>query len=145
MATELQELSDRIEECYEFTLSYAARGLAGDDGNDSTRQLREYLTRAAEAMHELEASCRETIVHEELESREKYAVFFTLIKRDAESAIAAIELVLAQPSIGSQLVDNLNASIHLRALLADLFLITEALDVKRAKAKAAANGAVGAR
>jgi hypothetical protein len=34
-------------------------------------------------------------------------------------------LVLAQPAISSQLVDNLNASIHLRALLTDLFLIDE--------------------
>ena len=42
-------------------------------------------------------------------------------------ALAALELVLAQPSISSQLVDNLNASIHLRALLTDLFLIDEIL------------------
>jgi hypothetical protein len=36
-----------------------------------------------------------------------------------------MELVLAQPSISSQTVDNLNASIHVRALLTDLFLIDE--------------------
>jgi hypothetical protein len=35
--------------------------------------------------------------------------------------------VLAQPSISSQLIDNLNASIHLRALLTDLFLLDESL------------------
>ena len=44
---------------------------------------------------------------------------------------AAIQLVLAQPSISSQLVDNLNASIHLRALLTDLFLIDEVLKARR--------------
>ena len=38
-----------------------------------------------------------------------------------------MKLVLAQPSISSQLIDNLNASIHLRALLTDLFLIDEIL------------------
>jgi hypothetical protein len=48
-----------------------------------------------------------------------------------------MELVLAQPTIGSQLIDNLNASIHLRALLADLFLVTEILDVRQTRAKAA--------
>ncbi len=37
-----------------------------------------------------------------------------------------MELVLTQPTISSQLVDNLNASIHLRSLLTDLFLIDEA-------------------
>jgi hypothetical protein len=36
-------------------------------------------------------------------------------------------LVRAHPAIGSALVDNLNASIHLRALLTDLFLVDEAL------------------
>ena len=34
---------------------------------------------------------------------------------------------LAQRSISSQVVDNLNASIHVRALLTDLFLIDEIL------------------
>ena len=43
------------------------------------------------------------------------------------STLAAMRLVLAQPSISSQLVDNLNASIHVRALLTDLFLIDEIL------------------
>jgi hypothetical protein len=36
-------------------------------------------------------------------------------------------MVIAQPSIGSQVIDNLNANIHVRALLTDLFLIDEIL------------------
>jgi hypothetical protein len=55
----------------------------------------------------------------------------TVIERDGKDAQAAVRLVLAQPSISSQLVDNLNASIHLRALLTDLFLIDEILKVHR--------------
>ena len=35
--------------------------------------------------------------------------------------------MIAQPSLSSQIVDNLNASIHVRALLTDLFLIDEIL------------------
>jgi hypothetical protein len=134
MAIELDQLSERIEECYEFTLSYAARGLAGDDGNEQTRQVRDHLTRAVEAMRGLEAGCRDAAAREQLEPREKYEAFFAVLQRDAEGAIAAMELVLAQPAIGSQIIDNLNASIHLRALLADLFLLTEALEARRVKA-----------
>jgi hypothetical protein len=133
MAIELEQLSERIEECYEFTLSYAARGLAGDDSSEQTRQVRDHLTRAVEAMRGLDASCREEIARERLEPREKYEAFLAVMKRDAEGATAAMEMVLAQPEIGSQLVDNLNASIHLRALLADLFLLTEALELRRSK------------
>ena len=41
-----------------------------------------------------------------------------------------MQVVLSQPLISSQLVDNLNASIHVRALLMDLFLIDEALKLQ---------------
>ena len=48
-------------------------------------------------------------------------------RADARKARAGMKLALAQRAIGSQLIDNLNASIHLRALLTDLFLIDEAV------------------
>jgi len=47
------------------------------------------------------------------------------------AAQAAVRLVLAQPSITSPLVDNLNASIHVRAMLTDLFLVDEVLKARR--------------
>jgi hypothetical protein len=64
---------------------------------------------------------------EGLEPADKYLVFFAVLDRDSRDSLAAIELVLAQPGISSQLIDNLNASIHLRALLTDLFLLDEIL------------------
>lgn len=132
MATEIQKQCDTIEECYEFTLSFAARGLASDDGTE----LRAQLTRAAAAMRSLEQIRADAIAGHQpspagKDQIEKYQAFFAVLQRDAQSALAAMELVLAQPVIGSQLIDNLNASIHLRALLADLFLITEILDANR--------------
>jgi len=132
MATEVQKQCETIEECYEFTLSFAARGSASDEGSE----LRAHLTRAVAAMRGLERSCAESIAQEKLAAPDKsrvdrYEAFFAVLKRDAESALAAMELVLAQPRIGAQLIDNLNASIHLRALLADLFLVTEILDVRQ--------------
>jgi hypothetical protein len=139
MATEIQKQCETIEECYEFTLSFAARGLASDEGSE----LREQLTRAVAAMRGLERSCAETVA-QQLAPAGKFEAFFAVLKRDAESALAAMELVLAQPTIGSQLIDNLNASIHLRALLADLFLVTEILDARHKRARAeAANGVIG--
>ena len=48
-----------------------------------------------------------------------------VVADDARKACAAIGLVLGQARIGSELVDNLNVSIHLRALLTDLFLVAE--------------------
>ncbi len=146
MATEIERHCETIEACYEFTLSYAARGLPSDEGNDAARLLRDHLERAAAAMRGLDQSCRDLLEQEQLESVEKYEAFFEVLKHDAERAVAAVDLVLAQPAISSQLIDTLNASIHLRALLADLFLMTEILEAQQTQAKAeAANGNSGAR
>lgn len=137
--TAIETYCEIIEDCYEFSLSYAARGLATDQGNDAGRQLREKLTRAAEAMRGLERACASALEGQHLTAAEKYRAFFAVLARDAQSAVSAIELVLTQPVIGSQLIDNLNASIHLRALLTDLFLVTEILAARRTQAGAAAS------
>lgn len=144
MATEIERQCEAIEACYEYTLSYAARGLPNDDGNDAGRQLRDHLTRAAAAMRGLEQSCSDLLEQEQLANAEKYEAFFEVLKRDAKSAVAAVDLVLAQAAISSQIIDNLNASIHLRALLADLFLVTEILDARQMQA-GAAGGSAGTR
>jgi len=139
MSTEIQEHCNTIEDCYEFTLSYAAQGLPSDEGSESGKQLRQKLARAVAAMRGLEAGCAATIVQEQLTPVKPYTEFFTVLARDARSSIAVIELVLAQPSISSQLVDNLNASMHLRALLTDLFLVTEILELRQMRAQALAS------
>jgi hypothetical protein len=131
MPTDIHALCDTIEDCYEFTLSYAAQGRASDEGTE----LRRKLIGAAEAMRGLERSCIDTVNREQLSPAEKYEAFFRVLARDAQSAIAAIDLVLVQPAISSQLIDNLNASIHLRALLTDLFLVTEILTLRQTQPK----------
>ena len=72
---------------------------------------------------------------ENLQPAERYLAFLAVLERDARDSLAAIQLVLAQATISSQLIDNLNASIHLRALLTDLFLIDEILKPQQVAAK----------
>lgn len=107
-------------------LAYAAQGLTGETGGQSG-QLRDFLTRAASALTGLGDLFTTLVDQERLEPAARYRAYAAVLGRDAGDSLAAIELVLAQPSISSQLVDNLNASIHLRALLTDLFLIDEIL------------------
>jgi hypothetical protein len=135
MLGDLSERCDTIEECYEFMLAYAAQGLPSDEGSRSGGQIREYLGRAVKAISGLADSCATALKQERLDPAEKYRAFFAVLQRDASDSLAAIELVLAQPAIGSPLIDNLNASIHLRALLTDLFLLTEIAKIQRAPAK----------
>jgi len=125
--SELASRCNRIEEAYEFMLAYAAQGLASDQGSGAGSQLREFLRKSDAALTGLADLFRGLVRAEQVQPAAPYDAFIAVLERDARDAQAAIQLVLAQPSISSQLVDNLNASIHLRALLTDLFLIDEIL------------------
>ena len=116
-----------IEEAYEFMLAYAAQGLRSEEGSASDSQVREFLRRCDAALDGLDDVVTGCVQRRGVEMLAPYQGFISVIARDSRDARAMVQLVLAQPSIGSQIVDNLNASIHLRALLTDLFLIDEVL------------------
>jgi hypothetical protein len=125
MLADICKRCEAVEECYEFLLAYAAQGLPTDQGSASGGQVREFLQRAVKALNGLAETCAMAVKEEGLEPSDKYLAFFAVLDRDTRDSLAAIELVLAQPAISSQLIDNLNASIHLRALITDLFLVDE--------------------
>jgi hypothetical protein len=127
MLAEICDRCDAVEECYEFLLAYAAQGLPSDQGSKSGGQVREFLHRAVEALTGLPEACAMAVKQEGLEPAGKYLAFIAVLDRDSRDSLAAIEVVLAQSAISSQLIDNLNASIHIRALLTDLFLLGEIL------------------
>jgi hypothetical protein len=127
MRDELERRVEAIEAGYEFMLAYAAQGLASEAGSTSGSQIREFLRRFDQALTGLTDIYRSIVDREGLPSGPAVHAFLEVLGRDASSSQAAIRMVLAQPAISSQLVDNLNASIHVRALLTDIFLIDEAL------------------
>ena len=125
MKTELKDRCSRIEEAYEFMLAYAAQGLREEPGSGVGSQIRSMLTTADKALNGLAGVFTQIVRDDRLQPAAVYDSFIAVLARDADDARASVQLVLAQPSISSQMVDNLNASIHLRALLTDLFLIDE--------------------
>jgi hypothetical protein len=117
---------DTIEEAYEFFLAYASQGLPSDHSSATGEQIRQYLKRCDAALTGLGGFILAFVDHAHLDPA-PYRAFAGVVDRDAGDASAAIQLVLSLSAIGSQVIDNLNASIHLRALLTDLFLIDEVL------------------
>ena len=112
MTERLQDAIELVESGYEFLLAYAAQGRESDEGPASeVRAVLHDMQQAASAIVKLMEE------HDE--------GFAWVVTDDARKSIAAIALVLRQENIGSELIDNLNASIHLRALLTDLFLVSE--------------------
>ena len=135
MLAEIHARCNVVEECYEFMLAYAAQGLPTEEGSRAGGEIRGFLDRAVAALDGLAASCSTAVAQKRLEPAGRYEAFFAVLDRDARDASAALELVLAQPTISSQLIDNLNASSHVRALLTDLFLIGEIFRSQRAPAR----------
>jgi hypothetical protein len=133
---DVRERCNAIEECYEFMLAFAAQGLPSDQGSGSGSQVRAQLSRAIEALSGL-ADAYSSAVKQDGQAVEPYRAFLTVLDRDANDSLAAIEMVRAQPVISSQVIDNLNASIHLRALLTDLFLIDETFKLQQISGKPA--------
>jgi len=113
VSTSLHESIEAIESGYEYLLAYAAQGRDNDEGTEARPMLTAMSGAAAAIANSLSAD---------------EDAFSAVVVDDARKSGAAIALVLAQKKIGSELVDNLNASIHLRALLTDLFLLSETLD-----------------
>lgn len=125
---------DHIEEAYEFMLAYAAQGRETDKGAAAGRNVREYLDKMVAALEGLGAVIEACAAAVDVALPKTGAAFFAAVEADARIARAALALVLARPDISSQLIDNLNASIHLRALLTDLFVVDEALKPARPRA-----------
>ena len=140
MDNDLKARCNAIEECYEFMLAYAAQGVVEEAGSQSAGQLRTFLERAESALDGLADAYRAVVERGGFEPVDRYRAFIEVLDRDARSALSAVRLVIAQPSISSQLVDNLNASIHVRALLTDLFLIDEILEAHQRNLHSARSG-----
>ena len=108
MKNSLHENIEVVESGYEFLLAYAAQGRETDAG----LEVRQTLTNMSAAAGDIASTLDK-------------GDFADVVIDDARKSRAAIALVLRQDKISSELVDNLNVSIHLRALLTDLFLLSE--------------------
>ena len=123
----LKSRIDAVEEAYEYMLAYAGQGRERDDDGAPGERVGVYLERAAEAVSGIAPVAADCLGDAADPTWKSYLEIFAV---DAERALGVIRLVLAQEAISSALIDNLNASIHLRTLLTDLFLIDEILKAR---------------
>ena len=127
---ELSRRADAIEGGYEMMLAYAAQGLVSDQGAANSSQLREHLQRFDQALTGLAEAYRDCAAALGVGPKDALDGFLKTVAADAATTQAAIRLVLGQPGISSQMIDNVNASIHVRALLTDVFIVDEVLKSK---------------
>ncbi len=122
--TTLAEAIDVIEETYEFMLAFAAQGRSNDE-DTSSAGIRAYLKRSVLGM--------ELIATTNVSDAAAQKFLDVAVRQDALKSAAAFNLVVSQTIVSSQAIDNLNASIHIRALLTDLFILDETLKLSASK------------
>lgn len=115
---------DTIEGAYEFMLAYAAQGRDTDAGQTIGPSIRSTLSELHAALSNIAEQLRDA------HPGDRHSGFIDTLTDDARKAASSVQLALQCDRISSQLVDNLNASIHLRATLTGLFLADEALKIK---------------
>ena len=98
---------DKIEAAYEYMLAYAAQGREREpSGGGAGPSIRTFLNELEIGLVHLTSAARLTM---------------------AELQASVERVVLTAPALSSQLIDNLNASVALRCLLTDLFVLDEAI------------------
>jgi hypothetical protein len=119
-AAKMRGAFDKIEESYEFMLAYAAQGRRSEvteSGGES--QIRQYLKRFEAALSDLGTELDGGLgVAED-------AAFVERAKEDVAVARSVIALLLGRPSISSEMIDNTNGLIAMRALLTDIFYMDQ--------------------
>ena len=124
--TDLHARIEIIESGYEYMLAFAAQGYEPTEESSQDYDIRNHLQAMDKALDGLAEVTEVVATDSDGDNAARYMAFLKAVHNDAEIAQGAIRLILLRVAISSQLVDNLNASIHLRALLTDLFLLDEA-------------------
>ncbi len=119
-AAAMRAAFDIIEEAYEFMLAYAAQGRKQENAEGSGEsQIRQHLRRMEAAL----IDCESAIAHG-LGGPEGTA--FTARFRDNLKVMrSVIGLLQSTPSVSSEMVDNTNGLISIRAFLTDVFFIDQ--------------------
>ena len=118
----MREAIEVVEEAYEFMLAYAAQGRKqeGQEGGGES-QIRQYLKRLVESLGSLETASKGGVGG--LEGK----AFVDRFLSDLAVTKSAASLLLVSPSISSDMVDNTNSLVPVRALLTEIFFIDQAL------------------
>ena len=119
MNNQINEAIEQIEVSYEYMLAYAAQGRPTDKG-ESQSPVREYLDK-------MFIACEALLLSLEKDNKLNTEYFVKTIISDIHTSRSMLSMVLEMNDISSQIVDNLNASVHLRAMLTDLFILEDIL------------------
>jgi len=121
---------DKIEAAYEYMLAYAAQGREREpSGGGAGPSIRVFLNDLETGLTHLTSAARLQMaeLQASVEALQALEAFSDQLQADAERALHVLRVVLTAPALSSQLIDNLNASVAIRCLLTDVFVLDEVI------------------
>lgn len=119
MSAAIRARIEEVEEAYEFMLAYAAQGRA-EEGAEGAR-VRAFLTRFRDAAQAISGMV------DSLPGSAAGAAFLARFREESRTVDSVLAIVLARADISSEVVDNANGLLALRAYLTSLFFLDKAV------------------
>lgn len=119
---EIRRQIDLVEEAYEYMLAYAAQGRADEGAGPDGAQIRDFLNQFSTAVDAMTASLDSLAT-----SNQAAASFIDGFRRESAVMDSVINIMLARGNISSEVVDNANGLIAVRAYLTSLFFMDKAV------------------
>lgn len=126
------ECVDKIEAACEYMLAYAAQGRDRESAaGGAGPSIRSFLADLEFGLQHITSASRMTMAELQagVDALQALESFSDQLEHDAERALTVLRTVMTAPTISSQLIDNLNASVHLRCLLSDIFVVDETIRI----------------
>lgn len=124
-ASDLRTEIERMEEAYEFFISYAGEGVNREAARSATDQVSEYVVQFDDALGGgIEAAREVAAVHDSFDT-DAYRAFVDDMSEEVEEARRVLALLAEQGGISSQMVDNLNGMSVFQSVLMKFFFLDE--------------------
>ncbi len=124
------ECVDKMQAACDYLLAYAAQAHDSEaSGEEGDLPVRHFLADLEFALLHVTAASRMHMatLQADVEALQALESFSDQLEDDAACALKVLRIVSTAPLISSRLVNNLNASVHLRSVLADLLVVDETI------------------
>lgn len=123
--SEFQDGVDRVEEAYEFMISFAGQGIGREVQTSTSEDVRGYLKQLRDGLADAIDAARAIPDEFDLQGVDAFERVIDELEREHQEAHDIIELLIAQDKITSQQVDNINGMSVFQSVMMKLFFLDE--------------------
>ena len=118
----IKDQIEKIEETYEYMLAYAAQGRSDEGAGPDGAQIRTFLNQFSEAQTKLNEATPAMI-----EAIPDASDFIDAFMSESKVMAAILKVLLSRSNISSEVIDNTNGLISVRAYLTSLFFLDKSV------------------